>query len=274
MKRIDFHTHAFADKIAERAMSVLVAKMPEKYRTGFDGRLSTLVSELKKHGFSHAVMCQIATKPEQFAPIMKWSQSIINGELGEDVASMIIPLPSVHPDDADRESHLKEIAKAGFKGVKLHPYYQGFVLDDAEIVDLFKMIRDNGLFAEIHDGYDIGYPFDDICSPRRVMNLIERAEGLRLMVSHLGGWMDWDEVEAVLIGAPVDIEISMAVGFCEPEQIKRMLKNHPIEHLYFGSDWPWSDYAKTIPFLESCNLGEDRLRAIMGENAERFLFES
>ncbi len=271
MVRIDMHTHAFADKIAARAMGALLEKMPEKYQTGFDGRLSSLIATLKQHGFSKAILCQIATRPQQYGPILDWSKAISGGDLGDDAREMIIPLPSVHPEDDMLEAHVKEIAKAGFKGIKLHPYYQSFILDKDNIIDLFKMIRDNGLFAEIHDGYDIGFPREDICSPRRVMNVIERVDGLRLMISHFGGWMDWDEADNILIGAPVDIEISMAHGFCDEERIRKMIMKHPKKHLYFGSDWPWSDHAKTIPFLESCNLDKEHFDLLMGGNAERFL---
>ncbi|MBR4611813.1 MAG: amidohydrolase family protein [Kiritimatiellae bacterium] len=271
MARIDIHTHAFADKIASHALESIMSHMPEKYWTHFDGRLATLVSQLKAHSFDHAVLCQIATKPEHFAPIMAWSSAIRDGAFGEDAARMIFPLPSVHPTDPDYVSRLGEVAKAGFKGVKLHPYFQRFILDDPHVLDYFRAVRDAGLFVEVHDGFDIGFPFDDFCGPRRILNVIENVPGLRFMVTHFGGWLAWEEASRILIGQPIDIEISMAIGFCEPAKIKEMLLRHPEDRLYFGSDWPWSDYDVTLPFLEECGLPPSRMAALMGGNAARWL---
>lgn len=269
--RIDMHTHAFADKVARHALDAIMSHLPAEYHTRFDGRLATLVSQLKANGFDHGVLCQIATKPEHFAPIMAWSRAISAGEFGEDAARMMVPLPSVHPDDPDRFAHLAEVARAGFKGVKLHPYFQRFVLDDPKLIDYFRAVRDCGLFAEVHVGFDIGFPFDDLCCPHRIVNVIEKLPDLRFMVTHFGGWLAWEEASRLLIGQPVDIEMSMAIGFCEPAKIKEMILRHPEDRLYFGSDWPWSDYAVTLPFLESCGLPASRIDALMGGNAARWL---
>lgn len=269
--RIDMHTHAFPDKIAERALEAIMAPLPPEYRTKYDGRLSSLISQLKSNGFDKAALCQIATKPAQYGPIIEWSQAIRLGDLGETAARMIVPLPSVHPEDPDREAHLAEVARLGFKGIKLHPYFQRFTLDTPSMLDYFRAVRDNGLFVISHIGYDPGFPFDEICGPRRVVRVLEEVPGLRMMVGHFGGWREWEEASRILFGAPVDIEISMAIGFCEPEFIKTMLQRHPQDHLYFGSDWPWSRYDKTLPFLASCGLDAARMEALMGGNAERWL---
>lgn len=268
---VDFHSHAFPEKIVERAMAALLAKVPESYRTGLDGRLSSLLGDMHRYGVSKAVLCQIATRPHQFASILDWALAIKGGEFGADAANSFEPLVSIHPDDEDFSMHLKEAARHGIKGVKFHPYYQGFVLDSASMKEKFRMIRDEGLFAQIHAGFDIGFPFEDMAGPLRTLNVIGSVPGLRLMVSHFGAWMDWDNAERYLVGADVDIEISMTAGRCPEEQFLRMLLKHPMDRLYFGSDWPWSDYGKTIPFIESLPLPEDRRKALMGGNAVRFL---
>lgn len=269
--RIDMHTHAFADKIARHALDAVMSNLPIEYHTRFDGRLATLVSQLKANRFDRAVLCQIATKPEHFLPIMQWSRAIRDGAFGEDVARMMIPLPSVHPDDPERFERLAAVAREGFRGVKLHPYFQRFTLDSAGLLDYFRCVRDCGLFVEVHTGFDIGFPFDDLCGPRRVVRVLEEVPGLRFMVTHFGGWLDWDEASAAIIGQPIDVEISMAIGFCPPDRLREMLLRHPADRLYFGSDWPWSDYRATLPFLEGLELPESRMEALMGGNAARWL---
>ncbi len=269
--RIDMHTHAFADRIAARALESIMAPMPSEYHTPYDGRLATLVAQLRENGFDKGVLCQIATKPAQYGPILEWSLAIRRGDFGETAANAIIPLPSVHPDDPERNAHLAEIARLGFKGVKLHPFFQRFTFDTPEMLDYFRAVRDNGLFVLSHIGYDIGFPFEDLCGPKRVAHVLEAVPGLRLMIAHFGGWLDWEEASRILIGTPVDIEISMAIGFCEPSLLADMLLRHPADHLYFGSDWPWSQYGRTLPALAAYGLDAARFEALMGGNAARWL---
>jgi predicted TIM-barrel fold metal-dependent hydrolase len=269
--RIDFHTHAFADAIAERAMTALKAQMPPGYRC-FDGKLGTLVAQLAEHRLDAAVLCSIATKPAQFDVILKWSDAIRQGAFGEEVARRIIPFLSVHPQDPERYRRVEQTAKAGYKGIKLHPYYQNFVLDSPEAIDLLRCARQNDLVVLSHVGYDIAFPRDEsICEPARVRRVLDAVPGLKFVASHFGGWMDWDEADRLLIGQPIDIDISMTLDHLDPARVRDMLLRHPAEHLLFGSDWPWSRYDAEIPLLESFQLPAGRLEALMGGNAMRLL---
>lgn len=269
--RIDLHCHAFAEPIADRAISALNANLAEEYKTSFDGRLGTLVSELRANGFDHAVLCQIATKPSQFEPILQWSEAIRRGDFGEDAARMILPLPSVHPEDPARDEHLRRVAKDGFLGVKVHPYYQRFILDSPRAIDYFKAVRDNGLIAITHAGFDAGFPRDPICGPVRAVRLLEAVPGLRLVLSHFGGWNAWDEVVRHLIGGPFDLEISMSPTICDDENFRRMILCHPADRLYFGSDWPWMAHDRALAYLDSIEMAPARRAALMGGNARRLL---
>ena len=268
--RVDSHVHAFADAIAERAMAALLAKMPPGY-AAFDGRLATLADHLETHGFDAAVLCSIATKPSQFDVIRAWSQAIREGAFGTSAARRIVPFLSVHPEDPDRFAHIEQTAREGYKGLKFHSYYQNLVLDSPAAIDLMRCARDNHLAVLCHNGYDIAFPRDRVCEPARVRRLLDAVPGLRLIVSHFGGWMDWDEAERLLIGQPIAIEISMSLSYLPPERLRAMLLRHPIDAILYGSDWPWSSHAKELALLDSLDLPADRMTALMGDNAARLL---
>lgn len=268
--RIDIHAHAFADAIAERAMHALTAKMPPDYECS-DGRLGTLLSELERLGFDAAVLCSIATKPAQFDVIMKWSDAIRQGVFGEAAARRIMPFLSVHPRDPDRFRRVEQTARAGFKGLKIHPYYQECLLDAPEMIELLRCAQRNDLVVMSHVGFDIAFPRDRICDPARVLRVLDAVPGLKLIASHFGGWQDWDEAERLLIGQPVDLDISMTRGHLEPARMREMLLRHPPGHLHFGSDWPWSSQAGDLALIDSFNLPPDRLEALMGANSARLL---
>ena len=63
MKYFDFHTHAFTDKLAERAMAGLADTSGIVPAT--DGTLSGLKRLMEKRGVDRAMLLPIATKPSQ-----------------------------------------------------------------------------------------------------------------------------------------------------------------------------------------------------------------
>ncbi len=268
--RIDCHVHVFADTIVERAMATLRAELPPGFKCD-DGRMSTLVQHLERHQFDHAIVASIATKPPQFKVIREWSTAIRNGQLGEAAARKLIPFLSVHPTDPQRFDHLEGAAREGFKGVKLHPYYQNFRLDDPAVIEMLRCARDNGLVVLLHSGYDIAFPRDRICDPAKIVRLAEKLPDLKLIAAHFGGWEDWEQVEKLLIGQPVAIDTSMARGFLQPEKIHEFLLQHPPDRLLYGSDWPWNSQQEDLDMLRSFNLAAPLSRAVMGENAARIL---
>ena len=137
---IDFHTHAFPDALAERAMAQLLSET-DAVRSFLDGKLSSLIASMDANGIEASVLCSIATRPSQFEPILQWSQQI--------ASDRIIPLASVHPQDPAGVEHIHQIAQTGLKGVKMHPYYQDFYLDDPHLYPLFEAIQAEGLLLYV-----------------------------------------------------------------------------------------------------------------------------
>ena len=82
---IDFHTHAFPDALAHRAVAQLLSEAGE-VRSFLDGKVSSLIASMDANGIEASVLCSIATKPSQFEPIFRWSQQI--------ASDRIIPLAS------------------------------------------------------------------------------------------------------------------------------------------------------------------------------------
>ena len=259
---IDIHTHAFPDAVAERAMAHLCGQT-DQVTACLDGRLSSLLSSMDAAGVEKSVICSIATKPGQFEPILEWSQSI--------ASDRIVPLASIHPFDPQAVEHVRQIAEAGLKGIKMHPYYQDFDMDDERLDPLYGALQDNGLILTMHTGFDFAYEWVDKCGPRRILNVMEKFPGLKLITTHLGSWQQWDEVERLLIGRPVYMETSMSMQYLPVEKLQRMLLTHPADYLLFGTDSPWTDQKQQISALKSLGLPDDRLSKILTLNALNLL---
>jgi predicted TIM-barrel fold metal-dependent hydrolase len=262
-KVIDFHTHAFPEKIVDRAIATLEENSGEK--AYHDGRVSSLLASMDAAGIEAAVIANIATKPDQFDAILKWSHEIRS--------ERIIPFLSVHPDDPAAREHIRITKQEGFKGIKLHPYYQEFILDEERLFPIYEEISKQQLVLLSHTGFDIAFPRTRICDPQKIIAISERFPELLFVASHCGAWEDWDEVETLLIGKKIFIEISFSVTSIEPDRAKKILLSHPKEYLLFGTDSPWVDQKTTVEGILSLDLGQDVTGALFYENAARLLLQ-
>lgn len=261
MRIIDIHTHAFPDALAGRAMAYLEEE--GHIKAALDGRVSSLLASMDRAGIERSVICSIATKPSQYRPILDWSKEI--------ASRRIVPFPSIHPDDPEAAAHVHEIAGAGFKGVKLHPYYQQFDMDDPRVFPIYGAIEEAGLILLCHTGFDLAFPRDRKCDPERIMKVLDYFPQLRLITTHLGSWEDWDEVRRRMIGKRILIETSFSIHVMGRDAARELILAHPGDCLLFGTDSPWADQKKAVEELLSLDLGEDLERRILYRNAARLL---
>lgn len=259
----DFHTHAFPDGIAERAIATLSEQAESDGEARLDGTLGALLESMDAAGIERAVLCSIATKPEQFDNILAWSCTI--------ASDRIVPFPSVHPMDPAAKPHIADVAAAGLKGIKLHPYHQDFYLDDDAVFGLYEEIERTGLILVCHTGFDIGFPRVRRADPARVVRVLQHFPELKFVTTHLGGWQDWGEVRKHLLGKPIYVEMSYALGLMPDDQVRDMILSHPPEYVLFGTDSPWQDQGETLEMLRGLGLGKARETAILEENPARLL---
>jgi len=258
---IDIHTHAFPDQVASKAIPTL--EREGGIKAYLDGTIAALLDSMARSGVERSVLCSIATRPEQFSPILDWSKAIRS--------ERIEPFPSLHPDDPDLLPHLETIHAEGFKGVKMHSYYQDYFFDDERLFPLYERMSELGIILVIHAGYDIAFPRIRKADPRRIVEVCRQFPDLRLIATHLGGWDEWDDVRHLLAGKPIYMEISFAFDSLDRERIREILLAHPAEYLLFGTDSPWTDQAATLKMLAELGLPDALFERIVSGNARRLL---
>jgi len=261
MDIIDFHTHAFPDALAARAMPALEAAGDIKGK--LDGTVSALLKSMDAAGIAASVVASIATRPEQFAAILRWSAAI--------ASDRIIPFPSVHPASPEAPAQVRTVAAEGFRGVKLHPYYQEFDLDEERLDPLYEAANETGLLILMHTGFDLAYERIRRADPARFARVMERHPGLRLVASHMGAWEDWDEVRRVFLGRQWLTDISFATQFMAREEARALIHAHPATSLIFGSDSPWADQGEAVAALRALELDPELEGLILSGNARRLL---
>lgn len=271
---IDFHTHNFPDALAPLAIAAMVENLRHEFTPFGDGTLACQLAAARADGIDRCVMCPIATKPSQADVILRSALEIRDGGRGEEAARVIIPLASVHPVDPDYRLHLKAIADAGVRGIKLHPFYQGFRLDAPSFFPFFSAVRDLGLVVIVHCGYDHGFPDEPMtCGPAEIATLLAAVPGLgsRFVAAHLGGYLGNPPgaTDALLeTGCLIDtacLEILQE----DPDAI-RIMETWPTERVVFGTDYPWNRQGRLVEWVKAHRPAADH-EAIFHLNAERLL---
>ncbi len=258
---IDFHAHAFPDELAVKTVPLLAER--GGISEVLDGTIKSLLASMQRSGISRSVLGLIATRPGQFSAIIKWAEKVRS--------SQIVPFPSFHPADPDMLEQIKTIHSLGFKGIKLHPYYQEFKIDEQRLFPAYELMSDLGLILLIHSGFDIGFPELRIAEPERTANVVKLFPHLKLVAAHLGGWRLWDEVEKFLVGKKVYLDLAFSLDFLSVEQAGKIITAHPADRVLFGTDTPWADQQKEIENLLKLNLEPELEKNILGINAEKLL---
>ena len=271
---IDFHVHAFADKIAERAMGQLTKTLSEatEYLTQTtenvpctNGTLADLIDKMDESSIDKGVLLPIATKPSQ--------QTIVNDWAKESESDRIIPFGSVHPDAEDALDELERIKEMGLYGVKLHPDYQDFFVDEERLFPIYEKCVELELPILFHAGFDPLSPNVIHAMPDAFARILDRLPDITMILAHFGGMMKWDMVEEYLIGREGNLyfDISTVTGYLGDEQAERMIKRHGSDRILFASDMPWDLPQNIISLVKRLNLPKEDKENILHKNAERLL---
>lgn len=261
MPIIDFHTHAFPDDLAAKAVPRIAgqAGIPP----ALDGTVSSLLRSMDAAGIERAVICSIATKPAQFQKILDWSSRVRSDRL--------VLFPSIHPAAPDVLAQIRQIRAEGFLGLKMHPYYQEFFLDEPRLDTIYECSRECGLMVFCHTGFDIAFPRERRADPERICKVVTKFPGLKFVATHLGAWEDWGELERWVIGKPILLETSLSIPYCGAERARRLLLAHPSDCILFGTDSPWAGQAEEIERVKALKLPADVERRLFYDNARRLL---
>jgi uncharacterized protein len=258
---VDFHVHCFPDGIAKRAVRA-VAEC-----AGISPRLGGTVADIKKSmkiaGIDYCVVLSIATKPEQTQKVNTWSAEIQDGE--------ILAFGSIHPEYKNWKDELFRIKELGLKGIKFHPDYQLFYVDEDRMFQIYDTAFELGLIISFHSGSDIGLSPPYHCTPERLLKVIKAFPGGKVIGAHMGGYSYWDDVEKFLVGEDIYLDTSYSFDFMDEGQVLRIIKNHDYRKVLFATDSPWTDQLEQINRLNGLKLENNIKSAILGNNAKILL---
>lgn len=259
---IDFHTHCFPEKIAGKAVEKLsFASGGLKYYT--DGTLSGLKCLMKEQGVDKAVVLNIATNAHQQASVNDFAASINNN-------CDIFAFGSVFPYSENIIEELERIKELGLKGVKFHPDYQGFNVDDIKMKPVYKKISELSLITVFHAGVDYGFAPPYGATPDKMARAIEWFSS-PVIAAHWGGVDCGKEVCEQLCGRDIYFDLSFGYGTLPKYYAEKIIEKHGTDKLLFGTDSPWHTKNMEMRLLNSLNLSEQDMEKITHKNAEKLL---
>jgi predicted TIM-barrel fold metal-dependent hydrolase len=269
---LDFHTHAFPDRLAPRAIAQLTENASASgYTPLTDGTVEGLIASMDRAGIDRSVVCNIATNPHQMVKVNDFAISCLSNP-------RLIPLGSLHPHVpvSDMETELHRLKGAGIPGLKIHPDYMGIEIDDPAFDPIFSLCESGNMFVVTHAGFDPVSPNHIHCPPDGVLRVMARHPNLLLVVAHTGGFDCEREVLDKLCGTNVYLDTSLAAvrnaksrewgALCAD-----ILRRHDPSRILFATDTPWSDPAAEIAFVRNVVLSEEATEMILHENAERLI---
>jgi predicted TIM-barrel fold metal-dependent hydrolase len=264
MNVIDFHTHIFPDKIAKQAMDALAADSGT-YRPQTDGTLKGLQESMKRANISASLVANIATKPSQMFPILEYCK-----EIG---SSSIYPLVSFSPSNSPEEVEdmLGQAQNAKIRGVKLHPQYQNFNIDDKWMYGFYELVASCGLFVMFHSGFDMAFPGNTQANVERVKKVADWFKDLTIVCTHVGGWKQWERIGCLSDCANVYTETSLTLNEVSDEEFIRLIGHFDEDRVLFGSDSPWTDQQKMLKRTEALKLSDARKEKLFYKNAAALL---
>ncbi|MFO7821930.1 MAG: amidohydrolase family protein [Lentisphaeria bacterium] len=261
MKVFDIHTHIFPDKIAERTVQSLGEA--SGLTPSYNGTRAGLQQALQEAGLSGALNCPIATKPEQVDSITAWAS--------RENRWPILSLGSIHPDYEDITGFFANLIKSGLPGIKLHPEYQHFELDDPRLVPIWEECNKRRLTVMLHTGADIAFTPPFHSGPEAVAALVDRYPDIKLIAAHFGGWEMWEKVEKWLLGKGVYLDTSFTLGRLSDADFVRMIREHGTERVLYGTDAPWRNQKADLEHFLRLPLSSTEKQQILWDNARWLL---
>lgn len=278
---VDIHTHVFPDEIASRAIDSLIGD--SHTRPFCDGTLAGLLKSRKQAGIDCCVVLPVATSLRQVLHMN--DRAIQTNNLYRETG--ILSFGGMHPDTPDWKQELSRLARAGIKGIKLHPVFQRANLDDPRYLRIMERAAELGLVILTHAGVYIDRPNAAFCTPKMALQVFKELGDIPLILAHMGGWRQWEEAEEILPQIPFRLDTSYCVGKIEPldrehwegasldtmprQQFLRFVKLAGAKRILFGTDSPWQDEKESKEAILRMPLTEEEKTAILGGNAAELL---
>ncbi len=240
---IDIHTHAWPDKVSERARDNLESLFGEKMVC--DPTVDNLIRYMDRNAIDVSVICSVATRPVQVPAINDW--------LFRTRSEKLRVFCAIHPGYSKWEDELKRIRDKG-DGIKLQPEFQDFFVDDDSVMPLYEVMERLDIPVLFHCGEELSGTMKVRSSPSRISRIRDKFPRLRMVGAHFGGFRLWEDTKKYLIGKDIYLDTSFFFGHLPDEDARQMLLAHRPDRILFGTDFPLTDQKNDLEYIRKFDV--------------------
>jgi predicted TIM-barrel fold metal-dependent hydrolase len=253
---IDAHAHIFPEKLAEKA----VESIGKYYGIPMSGKgtVPDLLENGRRAGIRKYVVHSTATKVEQVETINNFIASV------QAKNSELIGFGTLHPGLENIGREVERIISLGLQGIKLHPDFQEFNIDDEDMMPIYGALEGK-LPVLIHMGDEV----KTSSRPERLSKVIRMFPNLTVIAAHLGGYQMWGESVRYLVGKNLYFDTSSTLFRLDGQKAADIIRAHGVEKVLFGTDYPMWVHEEEVDRLDSLELTQSEKRLILCGNAQK-----
>ena len=261
MEIIDAHAHIYPHKIADKATKAVgdFYNIPMEIEAG---TTDTLLLQGKKAGISKFIVHSCATKASQVRPINEFIKSEI------DKHNEFIGFMTLHQDLTYEETR-EEVEFAinnRFKGVKLHPDFQKFYIDDEKVYKFYEIIGD-----KLPILFHIGDDRYDFSAPERLAFIAKKFPKVNFIAAHFGGYRCWDKINVYKGLNNVYFDTCSSLTFISPIRAKEIIDTLGVNKFFFGTDFPMWNATEELNRFNKIPLSDADRQLILSKNIRKLL---
>ncbi|MEG1028376.1 MAG: amidohydrolase family protein, partial [Oscillospiraceae bacterium] len=204
------------------------------------GESDDLLKSGEQIGVNKYLVCSTATTPEQVIPINNFIYEQCK------TYSQFIGFATLHPDMINIDKEVERIIEMGFKGIKLHPDFQQFNIDDSKAEKIYSLCQ-GSLAILFHTG-DNRYSFSQ---PSRLSKVAKKFPNLLCIAAHFGGFCAWEEAYDVYDSDNIYMDTSSSLFQMSNDMAYRFFEKFTHKKFFWGSDFPmWTHKEELDRFLK------------------------
>ncbi len=261
MEIIDAHAHIYPEKIAQKATDTIGVFYDIKMEMPA-GTAERLIEDGSRIGVSRYVVHSVATTSHQVRSINEFIKREV--ELHPEFIGFI----TLHQDLSDEEvkHEIDWAVQNGFKGIKLHPDFQKFYIDDDSVQKFYKHASGK-LPILLHMGDDrFSYS-----APERLATVAKKYPFVNFIAAHFGGYRCWHKTDVYNGLKNVYFDTCSSLPFISPEKAKELIDKFGADRFFFATDFPMWDAKGELERFNKIPISENERELIFSKNIKRLL---
>ncbi len=260
-KVINSHCHIYPEKIASKA----VAGIRDFYDLdmSLNGKLDDMIRDGSSVGVTHYLVHSVATTPKQVSSINEFISESVKAYPG-----MFTGFGTLHPDSEDIQGDFDYLIELGLKGVKLHPDFQQFAMNEERAFRIGEVVSAGDVPMLVHCG-DFRYNYSN---PEQIRPFLEKFPEITFIGAHFAGWSVWEEATEKLSGYEnLYVDLSSSLYALSPETALELIHAYGSDRVLWGTDYPMWEASSEMEYFNKIDLTENERRQILYDNAAKLL---